>query len=138
MKKESLLLKILMIVSICLSTILLLSIVFFVLSIVLANDTIAKQIIDIFTIIFITIFIIMNITLSLFIMIFKWTNNWCIENKLLWGLLNLIVLPFIASLIFAIKGKKYSNLENNNKSLYLKLIEEPFDIKLIDESDLED
>ncbi|MDE5599871.1 MAG: hypothetical protein K2I49_02945, partial [Ureaplasma sp.] len=71
MKKESLLLKILMIVSICLSTILLLSIVFFVLSIVLANDTIAKQIIDIFTIIFITIFIIMNITLSLFIMIFK-------------------------------------------------------------------
>ncbi|MDE6289194.1 MAG: hypothetical protein K2L64_00345, partial [Ureaplasma sp.] len=126
------------ILSISLSVILLLSIVFFSLSVVLINDTIAKQIIDIFTIVFITIFIIMNITLSLFIMIFKWINNWCIENKLLWGILNLIVLPFIASLIFAIKGKKYSNLENNNKSLYLKLIEEPFDIKLIDESDLED
>ena len=139
MKKEYSLLNKLMIVSISLLIVFLVSITFITLSIVLVNNAMLKQVIDILTIVFISIFIIMNVSLSLFIMINKWQNNWCTENKLLLGILTLNPLSFIASLIFSIKAKKYNKLENDNdKSLYFQFEQEPFDIQLFNEIDLKD
>ena len=72
------------------------------------------------------------------IMIKKWENKWSIKNRIAYSFLSFFILSFSGILIFSLKAIKNCKDENNNDLDANGFIEEPFDIKVFSESDLND
>ena len=65
---------------------------------------------------FLFIFVLLNTIASILILSSNWSNNWPKENKLLWGLLSLLVLFSVGILIFTYRARKeFLNSSNINK-----------------------
>lgn len=55
----------------------------------------------------------LNITTSVIILASNWKSQWCSENKLLWGLLSLLILSAIGVIIFSALGLQKAKKPNN-------------------------
>lgn len=55
----------------------------------------------------------LNITTSVIILASNWKSKWCSENKLLWGLLALLLISAIGTIIFSANGIQKAKKPNN-------------------------
>ncbi|MDE6472868.1 MAG: hypothetical protein K2K73_00440 [Ureaplasma sp.] len=80
------------------------------------NNVNLAEIIAVYTILIIILGIAaaaLNITTSVIILASNWKSQWCSENKLLWGLLSLLILSAIGIIIFSSLGLQKAKKSNN-------------------------